>query len=334
MSPTSEEALRREIVATSRAMFARGWVANHDGNLSARLGDGRLLATPTAVSKGDVEPEWLITLDAAGAVVSGTRKPFGELSLHRAAYAARPDIGVVLHAHPPHATAFAVSGAPLPHPFIAEAVVSLGPSLPVVPYRRPGHEATAAELGAALGQADVVLLAGHGVLSVGGSFEQALLRLELVEHLARIALLAAPSAAPGACPRTTSPPSPPRAAPPRFPTGAPSARRPPRPRPAAGARRPPPAAKVAPMCAPSSPRPCAACAEGAPMSSVRERRKGLGWSRAELAGRAALDPRIIQLVELDQWSEDDALWRINEVLSRAEAGEPEVQLAPVVAPQG
>ncbi len=196
MSPTSEEALRREIVATSRAMFARGWVANHDGNLSARLGDGRLLATPTAVSKGDVEPEWLITLDAAGAVVSGTRKPFGELSLHRAAYAARPDIGVVLHAHPPHATAFAVSGAPLPHPFIAEAVVSLGPSLPVVPYRRPGHEATAAELGAALGQADVVLLAGHGVLSVGGSFEQALLRLELVEHLARIALLAAPLGGP------------------------------------------------------------------------------------------------------------------------------------------
>ncbi len=70
------------------------------------------------------------------------------------------------------------------------------------------------------------------------------------------------------------------------------------------------------------------------MSSVRERRKGLGWSRAELAGRAALDPRIIQLVELDQWSEDDALWRINEVLSRAEAGEGEVQLTPVVAPQG
>lgn len=70
------------------------------------------------------------------------------------------------------------------------------------------------------------------------------------------------------------------------------------------------------------------------MSTVRERRKGLGWNRAELAGRAALDPRIIQLVELDQWSEDDALWRINEVLSRAEAGDRAVQLGPVVAPQG
>ena len=70
MSTPSEEALRREIVATSRALFARGWVANHDGNLSARLADGRLLATPTAVSKGDVEPEWLITLDAAGAALA------------------------------------------------------------------------------------------------------------------------------------------------------------------------------------------------------------------------------------------------------------------------
>lgn len=190
--PIDEEQLRTEIVARSHQLSARGWVANHDGNLTARLGGGRTLATPTAVNKGDVRPEWLIVLDEAGKVISGTRKPFGELVLHRAAYAARPDIGVVLHAHPPHATAFALAGQPIGHPFLAEAVVSLGPELPQIPYRRPGSEETSRELAAALQRADVVILEGHGLLSVGGSFEQAFLRMELVEHLARLSWLARP----------------------------------------------------------------------------------------------------------------------------------------------
>lgn len=188
----SEESLRHELVATSRAVHARGWVANHDGNLSARLGGGRFLATPTAVSKGDVLPEWLIEVDAGGAVVHGTRKSFSEFQLHKAAYAARPDITVVIHAHPPCATAFAVSGAELGHPFMAEPVVTLGPVIPRAPYHRPKSPENEAAVAAALQEADVVLLDRHGVLAVGGCFEQAFLRLELVEHLARIASAAAP----------------------------------------------------------------------------------------------------------------------------------------------
>ncbi len=181
-----EERLRRELVETSRALHARGWVANHDGNVSCRLGGGRLLCTPTAVSKGDVTAEMLIVVAPDGSVVQGSRKSFSELQLHRAAYAARPDIGVVLHAHPPTATAFAVAGKPIGHPFMAEPVVTLGPVIPVAAYRRPKSAALDAAVSAALRDADVVLLDRHGVLAVGGSFEQALLRLELVEHLARI----------------------------------------------------------------------------------------------------------------------------------------------------
>ena len=184
------EALRRDIVRYSRLTWERGWVANHDGNLSARLGDGRFLATPTAVSKGDVEPGWLIVVDADRTVLEGTRRAFSEFAMHTAAYAARPDIGVVIHAHPPHATAYAVSGKPLPHPFLHEAVVTLGPELPVVPYGLPGEPALERGIAAALQRADVALLDRHGVLAVGGSFEQAWLRLELVEHLATIALKA------------------------------------------------------------------------------------------------------------------------------------------------
>lgn len=195
MTPSDIEALRRDIVATSHALHQRGWVANHDGNLSARLdepgdSDMRVLCTPTAVSKGDVQPEWLIIADADRKVLQGTRRSFSELALHIAAYRARPDVRVVLHAHPLTATGFAVAGVAIPHPMMAEPVVSLGPELPVVPYAAPGDAQVEADLGAALSRADAVILDRHGVLTVGGSFEQALLRMELVEHLARIALVA------------------------------------------------------------------------------------------------------------------------------------------------
>jgi len=184
------ETLRAEIVAYSHRIHGNGWVANHDGNLTARLADERLLCTPTAVSKGDVEPGWLIVVDEDNTVIEGTRRAFSELQLHRAAFEARPDISVVLHAHPPTACGFAVAGVPLDHPMMPEAVVSLGPEIPLVPYHRPGDPALSVAIGDALQRADVVLLERHGVLSVGGGFEQAYLRMELVEHLAKIALAA------------------------------------------------------------------------------------------------------------------------------------------------
>jgi L-fuculose-phosphate aldolase len=186
----SEEQLRAELAATSQALHARGWVANHDGNVSARLTPSRLLCTPTATSKGDVTAAMLLILDEAGAVLSGSRRPFSEMHLHRAAYSARPDIGVVLHAHPPAATAFAVTCTRLDPTIMAEPIVSLGAVIPMVPFSRPKAPALDRALAEALAHSDVVLLEQHGVLTVGGSCEQALLRMELVEHIARISLKA------------------------------------------------------------------------------------------------------------------------------------------------
>ena len=182
------ERLRSEIVAYSRRLHANGWVANHDGNLTARLGGSSLLCTPTAVSKGDVQPSWLIVVDEENKVIEGTRRSFSEMQLHRAAYDARPDISVVIHSHPPVTCGFAVAGVPLPHPMMAEPVVSLGPEIPMVPYYRPGDPTLSVAIGEALQRADVVVLERHGVLSVGGGFEQAYLRMELVEHQAKIAM--------------------------------------------------------------------------------------------------------------------------------------------------
>ena len=124
MSPP-EARLRAELVDYCHRLHARGWVANHDGNLSARLADGRFLCTPTATSKAEVHAESLLIVDASGARVSGRAKPFSEIGLHMCIYKQRPDVQAVVHAHPPHATALAASGRCLDQPFLAEAVVSL-----------------------------------------------------------------------------------------------------------------------------------------------------------------------------------------------------------------
>ena len=186
----NEEQLRREMVNYSHKIYRSGWVANHDGNLTARLDDSRLLCTPTAQSKGDVGLEHLIIVDDNNKVLSGTRRPFSELQLHRAAYRARPEIGCVIHAHPPTASGFAVAGISLDPPFMAEPVVSLGKTIPLVSFFPPKDPRLDSVIEEGFGKADVLMLANHGVLTVGATFEQAFLRMELVEHLAKIALVA------------------------------------------------------------------------------------------------------------------------------------------------
>jgi L-fuculose-phosphate aldolase len=183
-----ERALRDRVCEFAKRLHWRGWVANHDGNVTARIGEGRYLCTPTATSKAAVTAESLLVVDDKGERVSGQAKPFGELGLHLTVYAHRPDGMAVVHAHPPTATGLACAGSRLLEtPFLAEAVVSLGPTVPTVPFAPPGALACQA-LVPFVAEHDAVLLANHGVLAWGTDLEQAYLRLELVEHLARIAL--------------------------------------------------------------------------------------------------------------------------------------------------
>ena len=181
---------RSEIIATALKLAARGWVANHDGNISTRLRAGRFLTTPTATAKADVCDANLIEVDETGKRVAGTARPFSELKMHLAVFADRSDVGAVVHAHPPYATALACTGsAIIEKPFIAEAIVSLGPLIPTLPFAAPGPDAVAM-LRREVPRVDAVLLANHGVFTWGPTLELAFLRMELVEHLARIATLA------------------------------------------------------------------------------------------------------------------------------------------------
>lgn len=178
--------VRSELVATSRRLHAMGWVANHDGNISLRLTGKRLLITPTAYSKADVDDASLIIVDLDGKVLEGRKKPFSELELHLAAYRARPEIEVVLHAHPPCATAFGLAGLELSPIAMPELIVSLGDRIPTLARAMPKTPEAVKGVEAAAAQVDAMLLGGNGALTLGADLSQALLRMELVEHYAKI----------------------------------------------------------------------------------------------------------------------------------------------------
>ena len=187
--PTLAQA-RRQLLAIAQELHQRGWVANHDGNVTVRLPGEHLLATPTALSKRVLTEADLLVLDARDRVLQGGRKPFSELKLHRAVYAARPDVRAVVHTHSPNATALAVAGIAIEPRMLAESVVSLGAEIPLLPYGFPQGAEQIAQLGQAAVQFDALTLGNHGVLAWGDDLEQAFLRAELLEHLAAIQLRA------------------------------------------------------------------------------------------------------------------------------------------------
>lgn len=174
----------REIVKYSHKLDQKGFGANHDGNISAKFEDV-LLATPTAVSKGNMVADMVIMLDMEGKKREGIGKPFSEIKLHLAAYRARSDAKAVVHAHPPFSTARGLVGLPL-ESFLPEAVVSIGHLIPVVDFAMPGDSKNDQIIHDALQICDVFMMPGNGVLAIGDDIEQAYLRIELVEHLAKI----------------------------------------------------------------------------------------------------------------------------------------------------
>jgi L-fuculose-phosphate aldolase len=178
------EYLIKAIVDISQKLWAKGWVANHDGNVSVQYED-MLLATPTAVSKGDIVPEMILALDMEGNKLQGIGKPFSEIKLHLAAYRAREDINAVVHAHPPFAMARGLVGGDF-EINVPEAVVSIGNVIPVARYAMPGAKENEEIIADALSKCDVFMMAGNGVLSVAGCVKDAFLRMELLEHLLKI----------------------------------------------------------------------------------------------------------------------------------------------------
>ena len=178
--------IRRSLVRASHELHHRGWVANHDGNISLRLPGNRILITPTALSKGDVQEVDLVEVDLNGRKLNGARKPPSELALHLCIYKHRPDLRAVIHAHPPSSVAHSIVGMEIPTTMMAEPIVSIGDSIPLIPFAPPGSADLSSYLQSAFSEASCILMENHGPIVGGFDLEMARLRLELVEHLAKI----------------------------------------------------------------------------------------------------------------------------------------------------
>lgn len=187
---------RTQIIKYCQRMDAKGWAANHDGNVTLRLASGGLAATPTARSKADLVDEDVIELDASGKKIAGNGNAFGELAVHLRVLKARPEVQAVIHAHPPHATAVGCANQEMLTWALPEAVVSLGPGVPLVGLAMPNSAELWSEFDPLIPHYDAVMIGGNGVFAWGKSLEQAFLRLELVEHLAQILLASLPLGGP------------------------------------------------------------------------------------------------------------------------------------------
>lgn len=145
--------------------------------------------TPSGVNKGYLAPADLVVVDLAGAKVRGRGRPSTELRMHLAAYAARPDAGAVVHAHPLTAVALTVAGRPAPNDLVPEASVVLG-EVAIAAFATPGTEEVPRSISPLLARHDVVILERHGALALGATLFQAFDRIETLERVARVALLA------------------------------------------------------------------------------------------------------------------------------------------------
>jgi L-fuculose-phosphate aldolase len=185
----SEAQLRADIVEVGRRMYARGYTASNDGNISARLDAGRLLMTPKSVCKGFMDPAMMCITDLEGKKLAGDRDPSSEMQMHLEVYRQRPDVNAVVHAHPPVATAFAVAGIPLDRAVLAEVVTTLG-SVPIAEYATPSTKELPEAVRKYVKAHDGMLLANHGALTLGADLFAAYYKMETIEHFANISFVA------------------------------------------------------------------------------------------------------------------------------------------------
>jgi len=175
----------REIALCCRRLWQRGLIAGQDGNVSVRYRADRILVTPRGLLKSELTPDDMAEVDLDGRRVGGSRQATTELDLHLRVYRRRRDCGAVVHAHPPTATAFSVTGEGIPGNVLPEVTLLMG-EVPLVPYATAGTPALGTAVEPFLDANEAVLLANHGAVTWGPTLAAARIRMESLEHAARI----------------------------------------------------------------------------------------------------------------------------------------------------
>jgi len=176
---------KKLICEIGRRMYNREFVAANDGNISMKIGENKIIATPTGVSKGFMTEEMISELDLEGNWNGIGMKPTSEIKMHLRVYKENREVKAVVHAHPPIATAFSVANIELVKPILIENVLILGP-IHIAPFAKPGTEEVPESIAPYCKDYNGVLMANHGALTWGGDIMEAYYRLESMEHYAKI----------------------------------------------------------------------------------------------------------------------------------------------------
>ncbi|MBV9928344.1 MAG: class II aldolase/adducin family protein [Acidobacteria bacterium] len=182
-----EQTARREILRAGKLMYERSYVVGSDGNVSVRLDDGRILATPTQTNKARMTEDSLALTDLEGKPLND-RRASSELAMHLLIYRERADVRSVCHAHPPHGSAFAVAGLAIDQPILSEVILTLG-CVPLAAYGTPSTDELTEAMRPLVKHHNALLMANHGAVAYGADLWQAFDRLETLEHTAKIAIL-------------------------------------------------------------------------------------------------------------------------------------------------
>jgi len=180
---------RELLCEVGRRCWERQFVAANEGNFSYRIGENEILATPTLVSKGFMKPDDLCKINMEGHQTGGRLKPTSEALMHLEIYERRPEMKAVVHVHPPHATAFAVVGQPVPKCIVPEVEVFLH-EIPIVSYATPGTKEFADAIRPYLTDFTVLLLQNHGAVAIGKDILDAYYKMEVIDQYCRILILA------------------------------------------------------------------------------------------------------------------------------------------------
>jgi L-fuculose-phosphate aldolase len=192
---TEAETFKAEIVAVGRKLWQRAYVDGNGGNISCRLGPNAVLCTPTLVSKADLTPEDLCLVDMDGRQLAGCRPRTSEILMHLEIYKAVPEAKAVVHCHPPHATAYAITGRVPPTCVIPESEVFIG-RVALAPYQTPGTQAFAEAVLPFVKDHNTILLANHGIACWADTVTHAEWYAEVVDTYCHTLMLAAQLGAP------------------------------------------------------------------------------------------------------------------------------------------
>ena len=176
---------KEQVLWAAQEMLRSGLVEGTAGNVSARLPDGNAVLTPSSLDYEKMQLEDLVVTDLDGKVLEGQRPPTSEKALHLTCLRQHEDVGAVIHSHARFATMFAITHTPIPC-VIEEFDVFVGGEVPVANYKLTGSDELAQEAARWLGDRGAVLMANHGLLTVGKHPKDALKVAQLVERVAQI----------------------------------------------------------------------------------------------------------------------------------------------------